>query len=144
MGSVDWFESSASKKELKTISMEYPSERDYTAYKRFCKTLNLENDPQLIEDYKKVHSPQEVWPEITQGMIDVGILDMEIYIIGTRLFMIMDTVPEFDHDRAMSELAKKPRQSEWEAFVSRYQRTSSEATADEKWQLIERIYKLEK
>ena len=124
--------------------MEYPSERDYTAYKRFCKTLTLENDPQLIEAYKKVHSPGETWPEITQGMIEVGILDMEIYLLGTQLFMIMDTVPEFDHDRAMAELATKPRQSEWEAFVSRFQRTSSEATADEKWRPIERIYKLEK
>ena len=124
--------------------MEYPSERDYTAYKRFCKTLTLENDPQLIEAYKKVHSPGETWPEITQGMIEVGILDMEIYLLDTQLFMIMDTVPEFDHDRAMAELASKPRQSEWEAFVSKFQRTSSEATADEKWRSIERIYKLEK
>ena len=124
------------------MMMQYPSVRDYTSYKRFCKTLTLEDDPQLIEDYKKVHTPEAVWPEITQGMIDVGILDMEIYITGTRLFMIMDTVPDFDHDRAMTEMAKKPRQSEWEAFVSRFQRTSSEASADEKWQLIERIYKL--
>ena len=57
--------------------------------------------------------------------------------------MIMDTVADFDHDKAMAELAGKPRQSEWEAYVSRFQQTSSEATADEKWQLMERIYKLE-
>lgn len=123
--------------------MEYLSNQSYTSYKRFCKTLTLEDDPQLIEDYKKVHAANAVWPEITRGMIDVGILDMEIYIVGTRLFMIMDTVPEFDHDSAMAELANKPGQSEWEAYVSRFQRTSAEASADEKWQLVERIYKLE-
>ena len=67
---------------------------------------------------------------------------MEIYITGTRLFMIMDTTPGFDHDRAMAELATKPRQAEWEAYVSKFQRTTAEASADEKWQLIERIYKL--
>ena len=122
--------------------MEYPSKRNYTAYKRFCKTLTLEDDPQLIEDYKKVHAPGAAWPEITQGMIDVGILDMEIYIVGTRLFMIMDTVPDFDHEQAMAELGNKPRQSEWEAYVSRFQRTSTDASADEKWNLVERIYKL--
>ncbi len=122
--------------------MEYPSRKHYTEYKRFCKTLTLENDPQLIEDYKKVHEAGACWPEITQGMLDVGIVDMEIYITGTRLFMIMDTVPDFDHETAMAELATKPRQSEWEAYVSRFQRTSSEASADEKWQLVERIYKL--
>ncbi len=124
--------------------MTFISKRDYTCYKRYCKTLTLEDNPKLIEEYKKVHTPGACWPEITQGMIEVGILDMEIYIMGNRLFMIMDTLPEFDHDQAMTELATKPRQSEWEAFVSRFQKTSSEATADEKWQGMERIYKLER
>ena len=124
--------------------MTFISKRDYTCYKRYCKTLSLENDPELIKEYRKVHTPGNTWPKITQGMIEVGILDMEIYLMGNRLFMIMDTIPEFDHERDMAELATKPRQSEWEAFVSRFQKTSSEATADEKWQLMERIYKLER
>ena len=114
-----------------------------TGIKRYCKTLSLKDDPKLIEDYKKVHAPDAAWPEITQGMKDVGIIDMEIYIYGTRLFMIMDTVADFNHDKAMTELATKPRQSEWEAYVSRFQQSSAEATADEKWQLMERIYKLD-
>ncbi|WP_167611687.1 L-rhamnose mutarotase [Maribellus sediminis] len=114
------------------------------AYKRYCKTLKLEDDPQLIEEYKKVHAPGAAWPEITQGMREVGILDMEIYLLGTQLFMIMDTVPDFDHESAMKELASKPRQSEWEAYVSQFQKTSAEASADEKWQLLERIYKMDK
>jgi len=124
--------------------MTYISKRDYTCDKHYCKTLTLEDDPQLIEEYRKVPAPRSTWPEITQAMIDVGILDMEIYIMGNQLFMIMDTLPEFDHDQAMAELATKPRQSEWEAFVSRFQKTSSEATADEKWQVMDRIYKLER
>ena len=122
--------------------MEYLSTRDYTHYKRYCKTLVLEDDPVLIEEYKKVHAKGAAWPEITQGMMDVGIVDMEIYLAGNRLFMIMDTLPDFNHDKAMSELAIKPRQSEWEAFVSKFQGTGSGASAAEKWQLIERIYKL--
>src|SRR5690554_549387 len=101
-------------------------------YKRFCKTLKLEDDPHLIEAYKKVHAPGAVWPEITKGMKEVGIVDMEIYLLGTRLFMIMDTVPDFNHDAAMEELASKPRQAEWETFVSQFQKTSADASADEK------------
>lgn len=124
--------------------MTFISKRDYTSYKRYCKTLRLEDDPQLIEEYKRVHAPHSTWPEITRGMIEVGIIDMEIYIMGTRLFMIMDILPGVDHDSAMTELATKPRQSEWETFVSRFQKTSSDASADEKWQLMERIYKLER
>jgi len=123
--------------------MEYLENSQLHSFKRYCKTLSLKDDAQLIEDYKKVHAPGNTWPEISQGMREVGIIDMEIYIFGTRLFMIMDTVADFDHDKAMSELAQKPRQSEWEKYVSRFQQTSSNATADEKWQLMERIYKLD-
>ena len=114
------------------------------SFKRYCKALSLKDDAQLIDDYKKVHAPGAAWPEITQGMREVGIIDMEIYSLGTQLFMIMDTVAGFDHDKAMAELAQKPRQSEWEAYVSKFQQTSSEATADEKWQLMDRIYKMGK
>jgi len=113
-----------------------------TDIKRYCKALSLENDATLIEGYKKVHAPGAAWPEITQGMRDVGILDMEIYLVGTQLFMIMDTVADFEHDKAMEELATKPRQGEWEAYVSRFQKTSANASAGEKWQLLERIYKM--
>lgn len=123
--------------------MKYTETTKFPAFNRYCKTLALKDDAQLIEDYKKVHATGAAWPEITRGMREVGITDMEIYIYGTRLFMIMDTVADFDHDKAMTELAKKPRQSEWEAYVSRFQQSSAEATADEKWQLMERIYKMD-
>ena len=123
--------------------MKYVASNELPVFKRFCKTLSLKEDAQLIEAYKKVHAPGAAWPEITKGMREVGILDMEIYLQGTRLFMIMETVPDFDHDSAMQELAQKPRQSEWEAYVSRFQQSPEEATADEKWQLMERIYKLD-
>lgn len=112
-------------------------------FKRYCKTLQLRDDPKLIESYKKVHAMGASWPEITQGMKEVGIVDMEIYIAGTRLFMIMDTVPDFDHETAMSKLATLPRQAEWEAYVAIFQDSSAEASADEKWQLIERIYEMD-
>lgn len=122
--------------------MEYQEESKLPAFKRFCKTLELRNDPELIAAYKKVHARENLWPEIMQGIREVGIVDMEIYIAGTKLFMVMDTVPDFDHDRAMAELANKPRQQEWETYVSRFQRTPEEATAGEKWQVMERIFKL--
>jgi L-rhamnose mutarotase len=76
-------------------------------------------------------------------MKEVGIIDMEIYLLGTKLFMIMDTVADFDHDKAMIELALKPRQNEWEAYMSQFQDSTAEATADQKWELMDRIYKMD-
>ena len=112
-------------------------------YKRYCKTMMLKDDPQLIKEYKKVHAKGNAWPEISQGMKEVGIIDMEIYLFNNHLFMIMDTTADFDHSKAMAELAGKPRQAEWEAFVSRFQVSSEKATANDKWQLMERIYELD-
>jgi L-rhamnose mutarotase len=120
---------------------EYVIDIPQSKVKRYCKTLELKSDPELIEAYKKVHAPGAAWPEITRGMKEIGILDMEIYIDGTRLFMIMDTVSDFNHEKAMIELSKKPRQAEWEEWVSRFQRTSADSSAAEKWRLIERIFK---
>ena len=122
--------------------MNYQEKISYTTFRRYCKTLELRNDSALIAAYKKAHSKGQAWPEITQGMIEVGILDMEIYLSGTQLFMIMDTVPDFEHDKAFAELAKKPRQAEWEAYMAKFQDTSADAAADKKWKMIERIYKL--
>lgn len=112
-------------------------------FKRYCKTLRLEDDPELIEKYKKAHGIGKVWPEISQGMREVGIIDMEIYIHENIMFMIMDTIHDFDHQKAFKALATKPRQSEWEAHMSQFQKTSADASADEKWQLMERIFELD-
>ncbi|MFT3737835.1 MAG: L-rhamnose mutarotase [Breznakibacter sp.] len=124
--------------------MAYIEKQNYTEFKRYCKSMELRNDPQLIEAYKQAHAKGSVWPEIGEGLRRIGVLDMEIYLVGTRLFMIMDTVPDFDHDSAFARLATMPRQSEWETHMSRFQDTLAEASADEKWQLIERIYKMDK
>jgi L-rhamnose mutarotase len=112
-------------------------------YKRYCKTLQLKDDPALIEEYKKLHAVDKAWPEITQGMKDIGIIDMEIYIDGTTLFMIMETEKDFKHEEAMARLSTMPRQSEWEVRVSEFQKTSVTSAAKEKWRLIERIYKMD-
>ncbi|OUJ74189.1 L-rhamnose mutarotase [Hymenobacter crusticola] len=122
--------------------MEYIESHYPAQFKRYCKTLTLQDDAALVEQYKQAHGPKAVWPEINQGMREVGILKMEIYLLGRQLFMIMDTTADFDHDQAMAELASKPRQSEWETYVSQFQKTTASSTANEKWQLMERIYEL--
>ncbi len=42
----------------------------------------------------------------------------------------MGAVSDSDHEKAMAKLAGKPRQSEWETYVSRFQKTSAEASAE--------------
>lgn len=122
--------------------MEY-AQTDYPSqFKRYCKTLTLPADAALIEQYRRAHAPEATWPEINQGLRKVGVLRMEIFLLGQQLVMIMDTVPDFDHAQAMAKLATLPRQAEWEAYVAQFQQTPAGSTADQKWQLMERIYEL--
>ena len=106
--------------------------------KRYCQTLTLVDNPEMIDKYVEAHA--HVWPEVIQGQREVGIVDMQIFRYGRNLFMIMDTVDDFDFNRDMARLATLPRQAEWEAYVSKFQGCSADARSDEKWQLMERIF----
>ena len=110
--------------------------------KRYCQTLSLRDNPELIAAYKKAHSKEEAWPVIRAGIREVGILEMEIYIIGSKLFMIVETPLDFDWNTAMEKLAKLPRQAEWEDYVAKFQQCAEGATSDEKWQMMERMFYL--
>ena len=76
--------------------------------RRFCFTLDLKDDPALIAEYRKYH--EKIWPEITQGLKDSGIEDLEIYLLGTRMFMIMEVNQSFSFEKkAKAETSKIPR-----------------------------------
>ena len=110
--------------------------------KRYVQFLEINNDPELIAQYRYWHSEAHHWQEIREGIKAVGILEMEIYMLGNQLVMIVDAPVDFNWDKAMNCLATLPRQAEWEAFVAKFQGCSAEARSDEKWQPAERIFRL--
>ena len=110
--------------------------------KRYCQTLNLKDNPELIAEYRKRHSQGEVCPETLAAIREVGILEMEIYILGTRLFMIVETPLDFEWDTAMARMATLPRQEEWEAYMAIFQQAEAGASSAEKWQLMDRMFYL--
>ena len=110
--------------------------------KRYVQTLNLKDDPELIARYVEAHSQYKSWPEIREGIRQVGILEMEIYILDNQLFMIVDTPLDFDWDSAMSRLATLPRQQEWEDYVAIFQNCPTGSTSDGKWKMMERMFYL--
>ena len=110
--------------------------------KRYCQTLNLKDNPELIAEYRKRHSRGEVWPETLAAIREVGILEMEIYILGTRLFMIVETPLDFEWDTAMARMATLPRQEEWEAYMAIFQQAEAGSSSAEKGQLMDRMFYL--
>lgn len=124
------------------LSEGYPVKKFNPATKRYCQTLDLRDNPELIESYRRLHSPEGIWPEVLQGIRTVGILEMEIYLLGTRLFMIVELPADVDWTTAMDRLSTLPKQAEWEALTARYQQADSSSSSAEKWQLMERIFHL--
>lgn len=110
--------------------------------KRYCQRLELVDDAQMIEKYVEAHA--HVWPEVIEGQKEVGILSMEIYRTGRELFMICDTVDDFDWERGMARLATLPRQAEWEAYVAQFQGCDPSAPSSAKWKMMEKIFDSEK
>lgn len=122
----------------------YKVQEYHVPVKRYCRTLSLKNDPELIAEYRKRHSEGKVWNETLAAIREVGILEMEIYILGTDLFMIVETPLDFDWDTAMAKMAALPRQVEWEEYMSVFQQAEPGASSAEKWQLMERMFYLYK
>ena len=110
--------------------------------KRYVQTMDLKDDPLLIAEYRRRHSREEAWKEILDGIREVGILDMQIFILGTRLVMIVEAGLDFDWDEAMARLATLPRQQEWEDYMAIFQNCKAGSTSDEKWQMMDRFFYL--
>ena len=108
--------------------------------RRFCLTLDLKDDPKLIAEYKRYH--EMIWPEITRSIKDSGIEDMEIYLLGTRMFMIMDANDRFSFEAKGAADRSNPRVQEWERLMGTFQKSLPQANPDEKWVLMERVFKL--
>jgi L-rhamnose mutarotase len=117
--------------------------KDYgQAVKRYVQTMDLKDDEGLVAEYRRRHSEAESWPEIRAGIREVGILDMQIFILGTRLVMIVETPLDFNWDEAMARLATLPRQQEWEDYMAIFQDCAEGATSDEKWKMMDRMFYL--
>ncbi|HLX74671.1 MAG TPA: L-rhamnose mutarotase [Terriglobales bacterium] len=109
--------------------------------RRYCLTLDLKDDPALIAEYKRYH--QKIWPEITQSIKDAGVENLEIYLLGTRLIMILEAGPKFSFEAKAKADQASPKVREWEELMWRFQRPLPQAKPGEKWLLMERIFKLE-
>ena len=110
--------------------------------RRFCLTLDLKDDPRLIAEYKRYH--EKIWPAITKSMSDAGIEDGEIYLLGTRMIMILEVNEQFSFETKARMDAENPKVVEWEQLMWKFQLPLPQAKPGEKWLLMERIFKLEK
>jgi L-rhamnose mutarotase len=106
--------------------------------KRYCLTLDLKPDATLIAAYKEHH--KAVWPEIMKSFKDAGIINMEIYLHGNRMFMIVEVKDSFTFYGKSVQDAANPKVQEWETLMSNYQQALPTAQVGEKWILMDKIF----
>lgn len=107
---------------------------------RFCFALDLKDDPELIKKYIEHH--QNVWPEVLKSITVAGIIDMEIYNVGNRLFMIMETADDFDAEAKTEADQNNLKVQEWETLMDNYQKRLPFATEGQKWVPMDRVFSL--
>jgi L-rhamnose mutarotase len=108
---------------------------------RYCLTLDLKDDPELIAEYRRHH--REFWPEVAACMRDCGILDCELYQLGTRLMLLLETTSEFSFENKSSIESNNAKVQAWEQLMWKFQQPLPMAKTGEKWIAMERIFKLE-
>lgn len=108
---------------------------------RFCLYLDLRSDPDLIAEYVRLH--QNVWPEVKQSIYDAGVTDMQIYLLGTRLCMLLEANDSFTMDRKAAMDAASPKVLEWESLMAKFQKVDDGGSLTEKWQPMQKIFQLD-
>ena len=108
---------------------------------RFCLALDLVDDLDLISEYEHHHAPGSAWPEVTQHDLDAGIVNIEIYRTGNRMFMILETDDSFTFEKKAGMDAANPKIAEWEQLMWNYQLPLPWAKDGEKWILMKKIFK---
>jgi len=107
---------------------------------RHCLTLDLKDDPAAIAEYKRYHI--KIWPEIRDSLFHAGVEGMEIYLLGTRMFMIMDVNDRFSLSAKAAADAVNVKVQEWETIMHRFQQQLPQSGTDQWWVPMERVFNL--
>jgi|SRR5579871_3096961 len=109
--------------------------------RRFCFAVDLKDDPALIAEYWKCQ--EKIRPEITHGLKGSDIEDLEIYLRGTRMFMIMEVNQSFSFEQKAKADENNPKMQAWEQLMWRFQQALAEARPGEKSLRMERFFELQ-
>lgn len=106
--------------------------------RRICLALDLVDDAALIESYVRMHEPEAVWPAVIGHIRARGVLEMEIWQRGGRLFMILEA--EDDYPRPMTGAETTTENDRWESLMRAFQRPLPGSDPGEKWSPMRRIF----
>jgi L-rhamnose mutarotase len=108
---------------------------------RYCLALDLKDDAALIARYEEHH--RRIWPEIAAHLHAHGVTGMEIYRLGTRMTMLMETDDTVYDAAAMAQaMQNDSKVREWEALMWQFQAPTPWTPQGEKWVPMAKIFDL--
>ena len=108
--------------------------------RRYCLALDLVEDQELVAEYEQWH--RAVWPGILASIRSSGIVNMEIYRVSNRLFMIMEVNEQFSFEAKTKADSENAEVQEWEQLMWKFQQPLPFAKPGEKWVLMQKIFDL--
>ncbi len=111
--------------------------------KSFALTIDLKDDDVLVQKYIDHHS--QPYSEVVLSLRKVGIQEIRIWLLGHRLFMLLDTIDDFDPEVDFPKyLELDPKCMEWEELMTTFQKPLEEAAEGQKWAPMTEIFTLSK
>jgi L-rhamnose mutarotase len=108
--------------------------------KTYCFALDLKNDALLIAEYKRYHETEHIWPEVVDSIKSHGVLREQIFLLGTRMVLVLFTSDEFElQEKAQHDLGNV-RLQDWEKLMWSYQQSLPEADPTQKWVQMDKIF----
>ncbi|UJH90713.1 L-rhamnose mutarotase [Antarcticibacterium sp. 1MA-6-2] len=108
--------------------------------KKYVLACDLKDDDELKKEYIEHH--KKVWPEVLKSIRQSGIQNMEIFSVGNRLVMVIETTTDFSFEKKAEMDDKNFRVREWEELMWKYQERIPTSGAGEKWVLMDKIFSL--
>src|SRR4051812_32365230 len=99
--------------------------------------IDLKDDAAAIASYREHH--QRVWPEVLRSLEHAGVCAMDIYLLGRRLVMIVETNGVDFRQCFASRIASHPRVAEWEALMKSMQEPVPGGPPEEWWAAMEPV-----
>ena len=107
---------------------------------RHVLAVDLKDDPSLVASYLEHHT--RVWPEVLRSLKASGIVDMEIYVLGRRVVMCVDTNGSDLRESFAAHRASHPRVAEWEALMKSMQEPVPGSAPGEWWAQMQPVFSL--
>ena len=108
---------------------------------RHVLTVDLVDDPAVIDAYKTHH--RRVWPEVLSSLRAAGLADLQIYMLGRRVVMLIDLQDGLDVRRVFAtHAASHPRVAEWEALMKSMQQPPPDSAPGEWWAAMQPVFHL--